>query len=258
MDNIKPFMNRLGSHIVKMHLQNGEPLTNLVAKTASERNFTDKLTQALTTETNKAYVNLTGNHEFDMASSDGVYNELYGNPNEGLTKVAYAYPEYDSTLAVEEPLSKAASVELTPNVNDKPTDFRHVFRELSRKSAYSAKEKRAHHYLSAQDEYDKISNNVNVLKMLGYSEQEVHDKLLSRGVTSKEASHVMGIWKKSTKTASYGSNRAQYNTEGYFQGVVESSKKLASHLDSFIEADAEFNRATKAQEVTYKQGRILI
>lgn len=255
-DDIRPFLRRVANSLVR----NQEPHESLdvcAAKVARAEGLNELNILNLIKEANQAYRSIHSVDDFNKATPEGVYEAMHGSPN--ITKVAYTCPEYQPKPYTLDALdfTKSASVaELEESKN--LTDFKHVFRELTRKDSYQAKIKKASAHNEAELSYSDAYNNLSVLKTLGYTEQEVCDSLVSRGFNKSNCKYASDIYKAISKTASSGSDRKLYNTEGLLIGVCESVTKFASSVEELIKANFEYTRAQKAQKITYAQPRIMI
>lgn len=252
MKDIRPFIRGLAGQIARESMNTGEKLASLVAKVASSKDMSDDMIKTLNFETNQAFRAIYNKDDFEMSKMPEVIDLMHSG-DRSMTKVAYAYREY--TVG-------APSFDLGPQVDLLPdnskSDFKAVFRELSRKSAHAAKQKRAGAYLNAEEEFSKALGNIGILKTLGLDKSEICDSLSNIGLSSDHIKHASALYDKVDKRASSGSTREYHNVDGYMLGLKESLQKFASFVEEYKEADGEFNRAQKAQEVTYKQERILL
>ena len=255
MEDLKPLLRRDASEIVSASTQGLGSLSELVAKTASQKGYSEEIIRRLVAETNKTFLEKTAQTDFPLAQVEEVFEALYSSPA-NLTKVAYTYPEYERHEPNFDWFEKSAS--LTQSNNEKPDDFRHVYRELARKETGRLQHKRASLHQASKDSYEKASNNIAFLKTLGYSETELHDSLNSKGVSTDVCKYASDIYKNISKSANTFVNRAHYETESYLEGVKESLVKFASEFTQFQQTDKEYIHAKKMQDEVYKQARILI
>jgi galactitol-specific phosphotransferase system IIB component len=186
MRNLRPELTELGRKIASDYANDPSiSLSERIREYCKKANLNADLTHKLVGITNKQYIELTGNMEFDLANVDEV---LYGQPNVSMPKTAsliskskpYFYPEFASSLYNSgSSMSKSASVSnyIEDERIERDVDITRQLSETINKNYKDVLTKYASLNGQAEHEYNMINEKIGVLNRLGYNKNDLLQKL---------------------------------------------------------------------------------
>lgn len=255
--NEKSFYVSLADSIAAEVMKNPNlGLSEAVSETASMKNLSTDEVYALIPHANNQYVLRNPEDRFRApATREDVISYMKGDNSIGRTKVAYHYPEFNNSMS----RSKTASMdEEVPLTKPAPIDFTHVIREQSRLKTASLQQERTNLCASMEPHFNTIKAEIDVLKTLGVTSNELRSKLASLGADKATRVLVNTVYTNSRKVKSASANPVLYNIPQRIETVFNSAKILKEKTAQLLQINAKYKEAESEKETIYNAGKLFL